>query len=177
MKRNILRTVLVSSALALVMALSSVAFANPDETESSRKLKEISGTVTFKRPGGFFLKTASGDEYKLVLGPIWHLDNIGLELKNGEKISAEGYEDAYSIFFVTSIKKGAETYVIAGADAYDLSDYGPYAGMHRGWHGHGEWYDEYGPYAGMRRGGYGHGGWHHDRYPGRGRRPGGYRCW
>ena len=157
MKRNILRTVLVASVLAMVMALSSVAFANPDETESSRKIKEISGTVTFKRPGGFFLKTASGDEYKLVLGPIWHLDNIGLELKNGEKISAEGYEDTYSIFFVTSIKKGAETYVIAGADAYDLSDYGPYAGMHRGRHGHG--------------------GRHHDHYPGRGRRPGGYRCW
>lgn len=157
MKRNILRIVPVATALAVVMALSSVAFADPDDTGSLRELKEISGTVSFKRPGGFFLKTASGEEYKLVLGPIWHLDNIGLELKDGEKISADGYEEAYSIFFVTSVKKGAETYAIADADEYHPCDHGPYAGKRGGWHGHG--------------------GRHHGHYRGRGRRPGGYRSW
>jgi hypothetical protein len=129
MKRNALKTLLIFSVMAVFFTFSLPVFAHIGDEGEYQELEEQSGKVNFKRPGGYFLTTASGDEYKLMMGPIWHLENIGLELKNGENISIKGYEADEDIFLVTSVRKGENTYVLAEADEYGSFDYGHHHGM------------------------------------------------
>ncbi len=142
-------------AALLVLGVLSMAvlpvYADPWDEEFG-ELKEISGEVSFKRPGGYFLTTDSGEEYKLVMGPPWHLDNLGLELKKGDKLTVKGYEQR-SIILVTSVIKGKDEYEVATAeDLTRFHCFGPGPGPRGMMHGRG-----YGPHMGWRgdRQGYG----------------------
>jgi len=143
MKVKSVKTLVVLTVLALVMGISSIGFSHDDWDQ---ELKEVSGTVTLKLPGGYYLKTSSGEEYRLMVGPPWFLDEIGLDLNNRDRISVKGFDNGYKIIMVTKITKGTKTYDIFDADK--LSEYGGH-GCDRGWgngrHGmrgygqHGDW--------------------------------------
>jgi hypothetical protein len=161
MKRNSLKTFVVFSVLASFLLVSIPALAHYGDEGEYQELTEISATVSFKRPGGFFLTTESEDDYKLMMGPVWHLENIGLELKSGDTISVNGYKVDEGVIFVTSVKKNMKTYDIADEEAFGLWCEGPGRGMwgyrhmphHRkGYHG-----GYYGRRGGGPRGGYGGG--------------------
>lgn len=121
MKTKTLRAVLVVAVLAALFAAGSFAFA-----QSESGIKEYTGEVSFRYAGGFFLKTAAGEEYKLVLGPPWYLENLGLSLKNGDKVALKGYDAGYAVLYVVSLTKGGKTYEIA--DARQFSDARPWSG-------------------------------------------------
>ena len=143
MKAKAVKTLVVATVLALVMGISSIGFSH-DEVDL--ELKEVSGTVTLKLPGGYYLKTSSGEEYRLMVGPPWFLDKIGLDLNNKDRVSVKGYDNGYKVIMVTNITKGTKSYDIFDAD--ELLEYGEY-GCDRGWgkgrHGmrgfghHGNW--------------------------------------
>ena len=153
MKANAVKIMVVLTVFALVMGISSLGFSH---FETDQEQKELSGTITLKLPGGYYLKTSSGDEYRLMLGPPWFLEEIGLDLNNRDRVSVKGYDDGYNAIIVTSITRGTKTYEIFDADT--LAEYG----------GHG---------CGGRRGGGHHGMWGDDRH-GRWDRKGNYnRGW
>jgi len=115
MKHKALKLITVFTAVALLVAFGSMAFG---DTVGTAEIKEFRGTVSFRYGGGFFLKIDSGEEYRLVMGPPWYQETLGLELKNGDS---------------GSIKKGAKIYDIA-----DLSDFDEYRGGFY-CHPHGRW--------------------------------------
>ncbi|HEB29966.1 MAG TPA: hypothetical protein ENI15_03710 [Spirochaetes bacterium] len=131
MKAKAVKTLVVLTVLTLVMGISSLGFSH---FESDQELKEVSGTVTLKLPGGYYLKTSSGDEYRLMLGPSWFLDKIGLDLKNRDRVTVKGFDDGYNVIMVTSITKGTKTYEIF--DAEELTEEGGHGcgGMMGGGH-------------------------------------------
>ena len=143
MKTKTLKAVLVVAVLAALFAAGSFAFA-----QSESGLKEYSGEVSFRYAGGFFLKTAAGEEYKLVLGPPWYLENLGLTLKNGDKVAVKGYDEGYAFLYVVSLTKGAKTYDIT--DAEQFSDVRPWGGYRN--FGHCPGMGGYGPYGSRGRG-------------------------
>jgi hypothetical protein len=143
MSKKTLRAVVVAASLVFLFAAGSFAFA-----QSEGGLKEYSGEVSFRYGGGFFLKIASGEEYKLVLGPPWYLENLGLALKNGDKASVKGYNAGYAVLYVVSLTKGAKTYDIA--DAEQFSDARPWGGYRN--FGYCPGMGGYGPYGGHGRG-------------------------
>ena len=138
MKTKAAKTLVVLTVLALVMGISSFTFSHDD---FDQELKEISGTITLKLPGGYYLKTSSGDEYRLMVGPSWFLEKIGLDLNNRDKVSVKGFDDGNHGIMVTSITKGTKSYDIFDEDT--LSEYGghgcggPRRGGHHGMWGHG----------------------------------------
>jgi len=135
MNKKTLRVVAVAVSLVFLFAAGSFAFA-----QSEGELKEYSGEASFKYRGGFFLKAASGEEYKLVLGPPWYLENLGLTLKNGDRVTVKGYDDGYGVLYAVSLTKGAKTYDIADADQFaDVRSYkgNPYYRDCPGRHGRG----------------------------------------
>jgi hypothetical protein len=143
MKAKTVKAMVVLTVLAVIMGISSMGFSH---SEAAGEIKEVSGEILLKLPGGYYLKPASGDEYRLMLGPPWFLEEIGLDLKNGEKVSVEGMDDGYNIILVSSITKGTKTYEIFDADA--VSGDGDYGcgrmssnDHHRGWGNgyHGMW--------------------------------------
>lgn len=143
MKRKAL-TVVATLVVVGVMAMAVLpVYADPWDGKLG-DLKEFSGEVSFKRPGGFFLTTASGEEYKLAMGSPWYLNFLGLELRKGDRITVKGYEPESGLILVTSIRKGKDEYEIAKAEDFgQFRYYGPGPG--------------YGP--GSRRGGM-MGGWY-----------------
>ena len=131
MSKKTLRAVVVAVSLVFLFAAGSFAF-----TQSEGGIKEYSGVVSYRYNGGFFLKTASGEEYKLVLGPPWYLENLGLALKNGDKVAVKGYDAGYAVLYVASLTKGSKTYDIADpeqfSDARSYPGYPYYGGRGRG---------------------------------------------
>ena len=57
MSKKTLRAVVVAVSLVFLFAAGSFAF-----TQSEGGIKEYSGVVSYRYNGGFFLKTASGEE-------------------------------------------------------------------------------------------------------------------
>ncbi|MFW6138506.1 MAG: hypothetical protein ACOC7U_04965 [Spirochaetota bacterium] len=157
-KRKAVITV-VAAAAVMMLALGGFAFAHGGENEEQ---VELSGSVALRTPGGVFLKLSDGTEYKLALGPWWRLEEMGLELKDGDRITVTGYAED-EVVFVSSLNKGQETYKIA--DLEDLASCPHYGhgmrgkGMrssHRGgFNKHPRWG---GGYGGPSRGGYYQGG-------------------
>ncbi len=115
------KTLVVLTVFIMVLSIGSLGFSH---FEDNQELKEITGTVSTKLPGGYYLKTDSGDEYKLALGPPWFLDSIDLKLKNGDQVSVKGFDNGYDVILVSSITRGGETYDIFDPDS--ISEYGDY---------------------------------------------------
>ena len=166
MKRKAL-TVLATLFVVGVVAMAVLpVYADPWDGKLG-ELKEFSGEVSFKRPGGLFLKTASGEDYKLVMGSPWYLEFIGLELRKGDRITVKGYEPDRGIILVTSVKKGKEEFEIAKAEDFkQFQDYGTGPGYGPGPRKGGMMGRSYG------RGGYGR-GYDPDEWGWRGHG----RCW
>jgi hypothetical protein len=157
MKAKAVKTLVVLTVFVMVLGVSSLGFSH---FETDQEQKEFSGTITLKLPGGYYLKTSANDEFRLMLGPPWFMEGIGLELKNRDRVSVKGFVDEYNNVLVTTITKGTRTYDIFDADA--LAEYGDYGcGGRRGGGHHGMW-------------GYGHHGmWDRDDNYGRGPNSGG----
>ena len=113
------KTLVVLTVFIMVLSIGSLGFSH---FEDNQELKEITGTVSTKLPGGYYLKTDSGDEYKLALGPPWFLDSISLKLKNGDQVSVKGFDNGYDVILVSSITRGGKTYDIFDPDS--ISEYG-----------------------------------------------------
>ena len=113
------KTLVVLTVFIMVLSIGSLGFSH---FEDNQELKEITGTVLTKLPGGYYLKTDSGDEYKLALGPPWFLDSISLKLKNGDQVSVKGIDNGYDVILVSSITRGGKTYDIFDLDS--ISEYG-----------------------------------------------------
>ena len=113
------KTLVVLTVFIMVLSIGSLGFSH---LEDNQELKEITGTVSTKLPGGYYLKTDSGDEYKLALGPPWFLDSISLKLKNGDQVSVKGFDNGYDVIIVSSITRGGKTYDIFDPDS--ISEYG-----------------------------------------------------
>lgn len=113
------KTLVVLTVFIMVLSIGSLGFSH---LEDNQELKEITGTVSTKLPGGYYLKTDSGDEYKLALGPPWFLDSISLKLKNGDQVSVKGFDNGYDVILVSSITRGGKTYDIFDPDS--ISEYG-----------------------------------------------------
>jgi hypothetical protein len=143
MKGKALKTLFIFSLIPVLFVAGTLVFAHSGNRVTNQDLEETSGRVAFRTPGGYFLSTASGKEYKLVMGPVWHLEEMGLELKNNDQISVKGYEIDEDVFFVSSVKKGAKTYDLSEEDESGYSSYGPGSRMwedmthRRGFHGRG----------------------------------------
>ena len=144
MKAKAVKTLVVLTVMALILGVSSTGFSHENISGESKK---VSGEITLKIPGGYYLKQASGEEYRLILGPPWFLQEIGLKLKDGERVSVRGKDDGYNVIVVSSITKGAKTYQIFDADVLSGEDYYGCGGMwsnrhHRGWgNGHHRMWD------------------------------------
>ena len=119
MKAKAVKTLIVLTVFALVIGVGSMGFS---DFKFNQEQKEISGTITLKLPGGYYLKTSSGDEYRLMMGPRWFLEDIGLELKNKDRVSVKGFNDEDNAFLVTEITKGTKTYEIFDAKALSEND-------------------------------------------------------
>ena len=115
MRRNAVKTLFIVMIAFFMFGLGAVAFG-----DAASDVKEYSGTVSFRYGGGFFLNTDADEEYRLVLGPPWYLDNLGLKLKNGDRVTIQGVEDDGAIF-VGTLRKGSKTFNIA--DLSDIDDY------------------------------------------------------
>lgn len=140
MKRKAL-TIVATLVVVGVMAMAVLpVYADPWDGKLG-ELKEFSGEVSFKRPGGFFLTTASGEEYKLAMGSPWYLEFLGLELRKGDRITVKGYEPDRGLILVTSVKKGREEFEIAKTEDFKQFQY----------YGPGPWYGP-GPRRGDRMG-------------------------
>lgn len=113
------KTLVVLTVFIMVLSIGSLGFSH---LEDNQELKEITGTVSTKLPGGYYLKTDSGDEYKLALGPPWFLDSISLKLKNGDQVSVKGFDNGYDVILVSSLTRGGKTYDIFDPDS--ISEYG-----------------------------------------------------
>ena len=112
-RKKLLLTII--TAAILILAAASFVFA--DYIQNAKSVKNVSGTVTFRYGGGFFLKSADGKEYKLVVGPYWYLEDLGLKLKVGDRVTVNGALDQdKNILFVSTLKKGSRTYQIADPD-------------------------------------------------------------
>jgi len=151
MRRKAVKSLIIFMVAAFLIGIGSFAFA-----DAQGEVKEFNGTVSFRYGGGFFLNTDADGEYKLVLGPPWYLDNLGLKLKNGDRVTVQGVEDD-GILFAGTLKKGSKTYDIANLEDMDkyfchdrygrgmMSERGRGPGMM-----HGKWDDR--PYSrGWRR--------------------------
>jgi hypothetical protein len=135
MKTKSVKTLVVLTVFAVIIGGSSLGFSH---FETDQKQKELSGTISLKLPGGYYLKTSAGDEYRLMLGPPWFLEEIGLDLNNRDRVSVTGYDDGYNVILVTSLTKGTKTYEIF--DAETLAEYGGHGcGGRRGGGHHGMW--------------------------------------
>ncbi len=111
-----------------ILVLAAASFVLADYVANAKPIDNVKGTVVFRYGGGFFLKTDS-KEYKLVVGPPWYLDDLGLKLKNGEAVTVSGAVDEdEGVLFVSTIKKGARTYKIADPDK--VTDFS-FANTHR----------------------------------------------
>jgi hypothetical protein len=113
MKRKSLIALVLIVGLAFTSGIG--AFAHGGDLEFEDEQSTVRGTVSFKRPGGYFLKTDAGEEYKLAMGPIWHLDNMGLELKTGERIAVTGFRGEDEVILVTAVEKDGKTFQLAEA--------------------------------------------------------------
>jgi hypothetical protein len=142
MRRISFFTVAMVLIAGLVFASGMNLFAHYEGFNFEEKQSTVSGTVSFKRPGGYFLETDSGKEYKLAMGPVWHLENMGLELKVRDRIMVTGFKGEDEVILVTSIEKGGKTYELAESD--DPDDFYPGYGYGMG---QGRMYDRgYGGY-------------------------------
>lgn len=111
------KKLLVTTITAAILILAAASFVFADFMQNSKPINDVSGTVTFRYGGGYFLKAENGKEYKLVVGPYWYLDQLGLKLKVGDKITVDGALDENdNVLFVSTLKKGARTYQIADPD-------------------------------------------------------------
>lgn len=119
MKRKSLFTVALVLIVGLVFTSGVSLFAHYEDFDFEDEPSTVSGTVSFKKPGGYFLETDVGKEYKLAMGPIWHLDNMGLELKSKERITVTGFKGEGEVIMVTSVKKGGQTYELAESGDFD----------------------------------------------------------
>ncbi len=142
MRRKAVKSVLIFMVAALLIGVGSFAFA-----DTKGEVKQFSGTVSFRYGGGFFLKTGAGEDYKLALGPPWYLDNLGLKIKNGDRVTVSAVEED-GILFVGTLQIGSKTYDIA--DLEDIYDHPCH-----GWYGRGPMYGP-GRGPGMMRGDWDH---------------------
>jgi hypothetical protein len=160
MKRKTLIPVAVIVVLSFVFTAGLNLFA--DVQDFDEELSSLTGAVSFKMPGGYFLKTDAGEEYKLGLGPVWRLEDIGLELKQDDRVTVTGFKNDDGFILVTSVKKGLKSYELAEpGDIASLND-GPGFGMGRGMMGGGmmDRYDDSFGRAGRRSDrGWGRGCW------------------
>jgi hypothetical protein len=155
--------VFLFAAVFFTIAVFGFAHFEDRDYDASQKL-ELTGKVDFRAPGGFFLDSDSGKEYKMIVGPMWHLENLGLELKSGDKVSVTGYEDGEGVLVVTTLKKGLKTYEVYDPQRMfteDFPRYGRRGRMHR----NSDYYndDEYDNYRGYDDGYRGRGMWHRRR--------------
>ncbi len=133
-KKSLLIAVL---SLFVVVAFSSFLFA--DAFHSNPELNQFKGTVSFRYGGGYFLETDNGKEYKLVVGPPWYLERLGLSLSNGDSVEVIGAvdEDGDELF-VSTIKKDGKAFKISDSFNYSFNNgsfecHGPFRGsMKRG---------------------------------------------
>jgi hypothetical protein len=161
MKRKIYGVAVIVVVLGLMLAGGTGLFAHGWGFDFNDKPDTLTGTVSFRWPGGIFLKTDDAKEYKLGLGPIWHLDSLNLELSEGDRITVTGYKAEDDFVFVTSVEKDGETYVLAEPENFEenyygrghmmggpmMRGYGPgYRGRadHPMWHGNGGWFRDRG---------------------------------
>ena len=129
MRRKVTKLLVVVTVIALFAWLASFAFA---DNETLGKAKMYSGTVSFRYGAGFVLTTEAGAAYKLMLGPPWYLDDLGLKIKNGDKVTIKGVvDDNDAVLFVGTLKKGAKTYDIANLEG--LEDFHRSPMMMHGW--------------------------------------------
>ena len=137
MRRSAVKSLLIIMVAVFMLGLGSVAFA-----DVKSEVKEYIGTVSFRYGGGFFLTTDTEKEYKLVIGPPWYLDNLGLKIKNGDRITVQAVEDE-DILFVGTLKKGSKTFDIANLENFDEYPchgwYPMMSGPGRGRMMHGRW--------------------------------------
>jgi len=127
MRRKVTKLLVVVTVMALLSGLASFAFA---DTRTLGKTKEYGGTVSFNYGAGFVLTTEAGVEYKLVLGPPWYLEDLGLKLKQGDKVTVKGVNDENGVLYVGTVKKGARTYEIS--DLKHVADYSCHGRFERG---------------------------------------------
>jgi hypothetical protein len=118
MRRKSIFTAALVLIAGLLFASGMNLFAHYEGFNFEEKQSTVSGTVSFKRPGGYFLETDSGKEYKLAMGPVWHLENMGLELKVKDRITVTGFKGEDEVILVTSIDKGGKTYELAESDDF-----------------------------------------------------------
>ncbi len=130
MKRKTIIPVAVLVVLSFVFTSGLNLFA--DVQDFDEELSSLTGVVSFKMPGGYFLQTDAGEEYKLGLGPIWRLEGIGLELKQDDRITVTGFKNDDGFILVTSVKKGLKNYELAEPGDFADLNYGPRYGMGRG---------------------------------------------
>jgi hypothetical protein len=165
MKRKSLFVVTLVLIVGLALSSGMSLFAHSGDYEFEDEQSTVSGTVSFKRPGGYFLQTDAGEEYKLAMGPIWHLDNMGLELKSKDRITVTGFKGEDEIILVTSVDKDGKTFQLAEAGDPDEfcpgGRYGMGPGMtrDRGYYGHHHPLMREGRGFFGRRGGRGRGCW------------------
>jgi hypothetical protein len=155
MKRKSLFVVALIVGLAFTSGVNL--FAHGGDYEFEDEQSTVSGTVSFKRPGGYFLQTDAGEEYKLAMGPIWHLDNMGLELKSKDRLTVTGFKGEDDIILVTSVEKDGKTFQLA--EAGDLDEFGSGMMGDRRYYGHHHPMMHEGRGFWGRRGGRGRGCW------------------
>lgn len=109
------RLLLIGATVAFLVLAAAFVFADMDL--NLKKVDSVKGTVVFRYGGGFFLKGDDGKEYKLMVGPYWYLDDLGLKLKTGDKVTVSGSVDEdMGVLLVSTLKKGAKTYRIADTE-------------------------------------------------------------
>jgi hypothetical protein len=136
MARKIKKMLIVGAVITAVLLSSVVVFAHGFDIRENLKLEEVSGEVKIHIHHGYYLVTPQGTEYRLMLGPPWYVEDLGLELKRGDRISVEGYTDDFGNMMVMTLKKGKDSYTIH--DPEDLEKLGArrdYRMHGRGMHG------------------------------------------
>lgn len=125
--------------LALVMASGVASFADPFDLDNAEEMKSLSGSIGYSRTWGFTLKTASGEQFRLLMHPMRFLDETKLSVGAGDRVSVSGYKVDDDAVWVTTISKGSTTYEIADPDnprglraGRGPGKAGPYAGTPSG---------------------------------------------
>jgi hypothetical protein len=118
MKRATKITVILSAALALVLA-GSLAFAHRPGRDliGSGELTELEGTLS-SIGSAWTLETAGG-AYLLHLGNPFYLEELGVELADGERITVQGYLDGEDLV-AARIDLGGESYRLRDDEGYPL---------------------------------------------------------
>jgi hypothetical protein len=122
MKRTKRVNALVAVAViaALMIGAGSAAFAHPVNVEDLEKVERMSGSISFKRAGGFTLTTSGGQKYKLAMPPVLFLEETGMSITASDRVSVSGYQLEDTVILVTEVRKGSKTYTILTDEMLDV---------------------------------------------------------